>query len=111
MRSTKKRSTKKRSIKKRSIKKKKPTKKRPIKKRPIKKKERKISSASKNRILKIIRFQDKLKPKFDFNINFTESIKKFFNSFFQKISDSNPHAWHIPIENDPHRDTIKLKVT
>jgi len=86
--SSKMRSTKKRSIKKRSIKKKKPTKKRPIKKRPIKKKERKISSASKNRILKIIRFQDKLKPKFDFNINFTESIKNFFNSFFQKISDS-----------------------
>ncbi len=86
--SSKMRSTKKRSIKKRSIKKKKSTKKRPIKKRPIKKKERKISSASKNRILKIIRFQDKLKPKFDFNINFTESVKKFFNSFFQKISDS-----------------------
>ena len=86
--SSKMRSTKKRSIKKRSIKKKKSTKKRPIKKRPIRKKERKISSASKNRILKIIRFQDKLKPKFDFNINFTESIKNFFNSFFQKISDS-----------------------
>jgi len=68
--------------------KKKSTKKKAIKKKPIKKKERKISSASKNRILKIIRFQDKLKPKFDFNINFTESVKKFFNSFFQKISDS-----------------------
>jgi len=81
--SSKMRSTKKRSIKKRPIKKRKST-----KKRPIKKKERKISSASKNRILKIIRFQDKLKPKFDFNINFTESIKNFFNSFFQKISDS-----------------------
>jgi len=83
MRPNKKRSLKKRSLKKRSIKKKKPT-----KKRPIKKKQRKISSASKNRILKIIRFQDKLKPEFDFNINFTEIIKKFFNSFFQKISDS-----------------------
>ena len=86
--SSKMRSTKKKSIKKRSIKKKKPTKKRSIKKRPIRKKERKISRASKNRILKIIRFQEKLKPKFDFNINFAESVKKFFNSFFQKISDS-----------------------
>jgi len=33
----------------------------------LKKKERKISSASKSAILKIIRFQDKLKPKFNFN--------------------------------------------
>ena len=37
-------------------------------------------------ILKIIRFQDKLKPKFNFN--FFESIKKFIKVFFQKITDT-----------------------
>jgi len=76
---------KKKPIKKKPIKKK-PIKKKPIKKKPIKKKERKISSASKSAILKIIRFQDKLKPKFNFN--FFETVKKFIKSFFKKISDS-----------------------
>ena len=76
---------KKKPIRKKPIKKK-PIKKKPIKKKPIKKKERKISSASKSAILKIIRFQDKLKPKFNFN--FFETIKKFINGFFKKISDS-----------------------
>ena len=66
--------------------KKKPIRKKPIKKKPIKKKERKISSTSKSVILKIIRFQDKLKPKFNFN--FFETVKKFIEGFFQKISDS-----------------------
>ena len=52
----------------------------------IKKKQRKIPRTSKNAILKIIRFQDKLKPKFNFN--FFESTKKFINDFFQKITDT-----------------------
>ena len=93
--STKKKAIKKKPIKKKAIKKKaikkkpikkKSTKKKAIKKKPIKKKERKISSASKRSILKIIRFQDKLKPKFNFN--FFETVKKFIEGFFQKISDS-----------------------
>jgi len=52
----------------------------------IKKKQRKIPRNSKNVILKIIRFQDKLKPKFNFN--FFESTKKFIKGFFQKITDT-----------------------
>jgi len=52
----------------------------------IKKKQRKIPRSSKNVILKIIRFQDKLKPKFNFN--FFESTKKFIKGFFQKITDT-----------------------
>ena len=52
----------------------------------IKKKQRKIPRTSKNVILKIIRFQDKLKPKFNFN--FFESTKKFIKGFFQKITDT-----------------------
>ena len=93
--SIKKKPTKKKSIKKKPIKKKpirkksikkKPIRKKSTKKKSIKKKERKISSASKSAILKIIRFQDKLKPKFNFN--FFETVKKFIGGFFQKISDS-----------------------
>ena len=52
----------------------------------IKKKQRKIPRTSKNAILKIIRFQDKLKPKFNFN--FFESTKNFIKGFFQKITDT-----------------------
>ena len=52
----------------------------------IKKKQRKIPRTSKNVILKIIRFQDKLKPKFNFN--FFENTKKFIKGFFQKITDT-----------------------
>ncbi len=52
----------------------------------IKKKQRKIPRTFKNVILKIIRFQDKLKPKFNFN--FFESTKKFIKGFFQKITDT-----------------------
>ena len=52
----------------------------------IKRKQRKIPRTSKNAILKIIRFQDKLKPKFNFN--FFESTKKFIKGFFQKITDT-----------------------
>ena len=52
----------------------------------IKKKQRKIPRTSKNVILKIVRFQDKLKPKFNFN--FFEIIKKFTKGFFQKITDT-----------------------
>ena len=77
--------SKKKSIKKKPIKKK-PVKKKLVKKRAVQKQERKISSASKSTILKIIRFQDKLKP--NFNFNFLDNIKKFINIFFQKISDS-----------------------
>jgi len=52
----------------------------------IKKKQRKIPHTSKRAILKIIRLQDKLKPKFNFN--FLESTKKFIKGFFQKITDT-----------------------
>ena len=52
----------------------------------IKKKQRKIPRTFKHVILKIIRFQDKLKPKFNFN--FFESTKKFIKGFFQKITDT-----------------------
>ena len=51
-----------------------------------KKDKRKISAGSKRVMLKIIRFQDKLKPQFKFT--FPQSIKKFIGSFFQKIQDS-----------------------
>ena len=51
-----------------------------------KRKQRKIPRTFKNVILKIIRFQDKLKPKFNFN--FFESTKKFIKGFFQKITDT-----------------------
>ena len=51
-----------------------------------KKKQRKISAGSKRVMLKIIRLQDKLKPQFKFT--FSESIKKFIGSFFQKIQDT-----------------------
>ena len=85
MKKNKKKPIKKKPIKKKSIKKK-PIRKKSTKKKSIKKKERKISSASKSAILKIIRFQDKLKPKFNFN--FFETVKKFIKGFFQKISDS-----------------------
>jgi len=101
----KKRPIKRKAIKKRPIKRK-ANKKRPIKKaaslrtfrlkkkirfltkntKDNKKKQRKISEGSKRVMLKIIRLQDKLKPKFKFN--FSESIKKFIGSFFQKIQDS-----------------------
>ena len=111
----KKRAIKRKTIKKRPIKrktiKKRPIKRKTIKKRAIKKapslrtfklkkkirfltkntkdnkkKQRKISEGSKRVMLKIIRLQDKLKPKFKFN--FSENIKKFIGSFFQKIQDS-----------------------
>ena len=113
--SIKKKPIKKKVIRKKPIKKKvirkKPIKKKVIKKKPIKKlinqkgskvkrklkfikkkiknikrKQRKIPRTSKNAILKIIRFQDKLKPKFNFN--FFESTKKFIKVFFQKITDT-----------------------
>ena len=51
-----------------------------------KKDKRKISAGSKRVMLKIIRFQDKLKPQFKFT--FPKSIKKFIGIFFQKIQDS-----------------------
>ena len=110
MKKNKKKFSKKKSIKKKPIKKKvirkKPIKKKPIKKlinqkgskvkrklkfikkniKNIKKKQRKIPRTSKNAILKIIRFQDKLKPKFNFN--FFESTKNFIKGFFQKITDT-----------------------
>ena len=101
----KKRPIKRKAIKKRPIKRK-ANKKRPIKKaaslrtfrlkkkirfltkntKDNKKKQRKISESSKRVMLKIIRLQDKLKPKF--KLNFSENIKKFIGSFFQKIQDS-----------------------
>ena len=101
----KKKPTKRKAIKKR------PIKRNVIKKRPIKKKasvrtfklkkkirffkkniknkkkeQRKISAGSKRVMLKIIRLQDKLKPKFKFT--FSESVKKFIGNFFQKIQDT-----------------------
>ena len=85
MKKNKKKPTKKKAIKTKPIKKK-STKKKAIKTKPIKNKKRKISSASKRSILKIIRFQDKLKPKFNFN--FFENTKKFIKGFFQKITDT-----------------------
>ena len=108
--STRKKSIKKRPIRKKSIKKK-STRKKSVKKKPIRKlinkkafkvkrklkfikkntknikeKHRKIPLASKNAILKIIRFQDKLKPKFNFN--FFENTKKIIKGFFQKFKDT-----------------------
>ena len=107
---TRKKSIKKRPIRKKSIKKK-STRKKSVKKKPIRKlinkkafkvkrklkfikkntknikeKHRKIPLASKNAILKIIRFQDKLKPKFNFN--FFENTKKIIKGFFQKFKDT-----------------------
>jgi hypothetical protein len=69
--------TKKKSIKKRPIKKI-PTKKRPIKRVSIKKKE--------SLILKIIRLQYFLRPKFNIKINF--SLEKYIQSFFDKIANA-----------------------
>ena len=96
---TKKKSTKK-IFKKKSIKKvlKKKSIKKVFKKRSIKKvfkKKIKLTNkkklpaykySSKNTILKIIRFQEKLKLKFKFKFNF--SIEKTIQSFFQKIADT-----------------------
>jgi len=53
-----------------------------ILKKVFKKKPKKETT---NIILKIIRLQDKLKPKFNFNLNFYFSLEKMMKSFFKKI--------------------------
>ena len=55
------------------------------KKKNYKKKPIKIKYNSKSVILKIIRFQDKLIPKFKFRFKF--SVEKAIQAFFQKIAD------------------------
>jgi len=55
------------------------------KKKNYKKKPIKIKYSSKSIILKIVRLQDKLKPKFKFRFNF--SLEKVIQSFFRKIAD------------------------
>ena len=85
--SIKKQSIKKKFIKKKPIKKKsiKIQKKTRIKKKYSKNVEKETKFISKSVILKIIRFQDKLKPKFNLNFNF--SLKKIVKVFFKKIDD------------------------
>ena len=100
---------KKKSIKKKSVKnnliKRKPIKKRPkkrpikkpIKKRPIKKKTKKrpikkklakkiIIKKKESLVLKIIKLQHSLKPKFNFKISF--SLEKYIQGFFDKIANT-----------------------
>ena len=55
------------------------------KKKNYKKKPIKIKYSSKSIILKIVRLQDKLKPKFKFRFNF--GLEKVIQGFFQKIAD------------------------
>jgi len=77
-------------------------KKKKFKKRKFKKKSLKISRKvkisynSKSIILKIIRLQDKLKPKFKFNIKF--SLEKTIQVFFQKIADKIEEYKNIKAE-------------
>ena len=47
-------------------------------------------------ILKIVRLQDKLKPKFKFRFNF--SLEKVIQSFFQKIADKIDEYKYIQAE-------------
>ncbi len=83
----KKKSIKKKFIKKKSIRKKyiKINKKIKFKKKYIKNINLESKGISKNIILKIIRFQDKLKPSFNFSFNF--SLKKIIRIFIKKIKD------------------------
>ena len=87
MKKIKKKSFKKNLIKKKPIKKI-PTKKKPIKKIPTKKKPIKRVSIKKKEslVLKIIRLQYFLRPKFNIKINF--SLEKYIQSFFDKIANA-----------------------
>ena len=63
--------------------------------------------SSKSTILKIVRFQDKLKPKFKFKINF--SLEKTIQSFFQKIADKIDEYKNIKAEEKRRRQLAEIK--
>ena len=110
--SIKKKSVKRKPIKKKSVKrksiKKKPVKRKPIKKKSVKRKSikkkpvknikkkkigNKKTNFSESVLLKIIRFQEKLKPEFNYklNLNFLPILEKYIQGFFQKIDDKIVH--------------------
>ena len=57
------------------------------KKRTKKTRREKVRKSSKNTILKIIRFQELLTPKFNFNFNLDKTIQNFFQKFADKIEE------------------------
>ena len=54
----------------------------------IKKKIKKIRKKSENTILEIIKFQEKLKPKFNFKFNLIFKLENFLQNFFDKIANN-----------------------
>ncbi len=85
--SEKKKPSRKKAAKKKPVKKK-PVKKKPVKKKPVKKEPTKkiLIKKKESLILKIIRLQHFLKPKFEIKINF--SLEKYIQTFFDKIANS-----------------------
>ena len=67
----------------------------------------KTKYSSKSTILKIVRLQDKLKPKFKFKINF--SLEKTIQSFFQKIADKIDEYKNIKAEEKRRRQLAEIK--
>ena len=67
----------------------------------------KTKYSSKSTILKIVRLQDKLKPKFNFKINF--SLEKTIQSFFQKIADKIDEYKNIKAEEKRRRQLAEIK--
>ena len=65
----------------------------------------KTKSGSKNIILKIIRFQDRLKPRFNFNFNLDKAIQ----GFFQKIADKIDEYKAIKAKEDERKKLEKVK--
>ena len=70
-----------------------------------KNKKTKIKYNSKSIILKIIRLQDSLKPKFKFNFNLDKSIQ----SFFQKIADKIDEFKAIKAKEDKRKRLEEIK--
>ncbi len=67
----------------------------------------KTKYSSKSTILKIVRLQDKLKPKFKFKINF--SLEKTIQGFFQKIADKIEEYKNIKAEEKRRRQLAEIK--
>ena len=78
-----------------------------IKIKRLKKEQLKIKYNSKSFILKIVRLQDKLKPKFKFSFNF--SLEKVIQSFFQKIADKIDEYKYIQGEEKRRKQIEETK--
>ena len=82
-------------------------KKRKLKKKVFKAKKRKKNKFnSKSIFIKIIRFEEKLKPRFKFNIT---DIDKFLQRFFQGIADRINEYKALRTEEIKRRQLLKIK--